>query len=325
MFGLEGGLMDAENAVLELEIICDGLDFPEGPVALSDGSVLVVEIGAGCLTQVFPDGRKSCVANLGGSPNGAAVGPDGAVYVCNNGGAKLRRENGCAWVIGQADDYSGGRIERVDLVSGESRILYTECGGHRLKGPNDIVFDQHGGFYFTDLGKTRTRDRDRGGIYYALPDGSRIDEVAFPLHTPNGIGLSPDGATLYVAESETARLWQYPVVAPGQLKIHPYPSPNGGSIVFGAGGYRRFDSLKVEADGRVCVATLEKGGITVIDPATGHAEHVPLPDRMTTNLCFAGPDLRTAFVTLSYTGRLGMLRWPRPGLKLNFADAPTKV
>ena len=106
-----------------------------------------------------------------------------------------------------------------------SRVLYDHCGPHKLLGPNDIVFDGLGGFYFTDLGKARARDRDWGGVYYALADGSRITEVAHPILTPNGIGLSPDGKTLYVAETETARLWAFDVEAPGVLAKAPLPVP----------------------------------------------------------------------------------------------------
>lgn len=314
----ESTLDSVEGTTPDLEIVCDGLTFPEGPIALPDGSVLLVEICAGCVSRIAPDGRRTVVAETGGGPNGAAIGPDGALYVCNNGGAKLLREGGLQRIVGQSDDYDGGRIERVDPATGACTVLYRACNGHPLKGPNDIVFDRHGGFYFTDLGKSRERDRDRGGVYYALPDGSRIDEVVYPLHTPNGIGLSPDEDVLYVAETETARLWRFRVRAPGDLEILPFPSPNGGTLVHGAGGYQRFDSLKVERDGRVCVATIANGGITVIDPRTGAASHVPMPDYTTTNLCFGGEDLRTAYVTLSSTGRLGKLTWPRPGLALNF-------
>lgn len=304
-----------------IEIVCEGLEFPEGPVALTDGSVLVVEIAAGRLTRIAPDGRKSCVAKLGGGPNGAAIGPDGAVYVCNNGGAKVLREGGRIRIVGTPDDYSGGRIERVDLETGAASVLYTACGDVALNGPNDIVFDRHGGFYFTDLGKTRRHDRDRGRVYYALPDGSHIAEIAFPLHTPNGIGLSPREDVLYVSETETARLWQYRILSPGRVETLPHPSPNGGSLVYAAGGeYQRYDSLKVERDGRVCVATLEIGGITTVLPAERTAATFPMPDPTTTNLCFAGADLRTVFVTLSSTGRLARMRWPRPGLRLNFSD-----
>lgn len=303
-----------------MELVCEGLGFPEGPIVLPDGSILVVEIAEGTLTRITADGRASTVADLGGGPNGAAIGPDGAVYVCNNGGFKWHREPGITRVIGQADDYSGGRIERVDLATGKFEILYDGCDGLRLRGPNDLVFDRQGGFYFTDHGKARERDLDRGAVYYALADGSHIREVIFPISLPNGIGLSPDEATLYVTETETARLWRYRIRAPGDLELVPYPSQNGGTLVYGPGGFHRFDGLKVEAGGRICVATLQNGGVSCVSPIDGFAEHVALPDRHTTNLAFGGPDLKTMYVTLSSTGRLVRLGWPRPGHPLNFVD-----
>ena len=186
-----------------------------------------------------------------------------------------------------------------------------------LKGPNDLVFDRHGGFYFTDLGKVRAREMDRGAVYYAKADGSAITEVAFPMVTPNGVGLSPDETTLYVAETEAARLWAFDIVEPGVVRKEPWPSPHGGRFVAGVGGYQRFDSLALDAEGRICVATLINGGITVISPDGRHVEHHPMPDPMTTNICFGGPDMRTAFITLSWTGRLVAVNWPAPGLRLN--------
>ncbi len=72
---------------LKLELVTEGLQFPEGPVAMADGSVIVVEIRRGCLTRVRPNGEHEVLAELGGGPNGAAIGPDGALYVCNNGDA----------------------------------------------------------------------------------------------------------------------------------------------------------------------------------------------------------------------------------------------
>jgi gluconolactonase len=305
------------GAVMEFRTITERLEFPEGPVALADGSVLLVEIAAGALTRVAPDGAKSVVARTGGGPNGAAVGPDGKCYVCNNGGFEWHRENGHIRPLTQANDYSGGRIERVDMQTGKVEILYTARGDVPLKGPNDLVLDAHGGIYFTDLGKRRPRDMDVGAVYYAKTDGSFITEVAHPMVTPNGIGLSPDGNTLYVAETEAARLWAFPIDAPGVVKKEPWPSPHGGRIVAGMGGYQRFDSLAVQEDGRVCVATLINGGITVISPDGRHVEHHPMPDPMTTNICFGGADMRTAYITLSWTGRLVAVDWPSAGLRLH--------
>jgi gluconolactonase len=305
---------------MDIRTVTEGLRFPEGPVACADGSVILVEIAAGALTRVAPDGAKSTVARPGGGPNGAAIGPDGRGYVVNNGGFEwLVDDEGRRRPSVQAKDYSGGRLERVDLATGAVEVLYRECGGHPLRGPNDLVCDTQGGIYFTDLGKRRARDMDVGGVYYAKRDGSGIVEVAHPLVTPNGIGLSPDGKTLYVAETEAARLWAFDIVEPGVVRKDPWPSPHGGRIVAGMGGYQRFDSLAVQEDGRIAVATLINGGITVISPDGRHVEHTPMPDPMTTNICFGGPDMRTAFITLSWTGKLVAVEWPSAGLKLNQA------
>jgi len=301
----------------EIREITSGLGFPEGPVWMPDGSIVLTEIRRGTITRVTADGRKTVLAETGGGPNGAAVGPDGKLYVCNNGGFEWHELNGLVLPGNQPASYIGGRIQRVDLDTGKVEDLYTECDRHPLRGPNDIVFDASGGFWFTDFGKTRERDRDRTGVYYAKPDGSLIREVVFPLDGPNGIGLSPDGKRLYVAETFTGRLWSWDVSAPGE--VVPVPGiGGGGNLVVGLPGMQLFDSLAVDSAGNVCVATIANGGITVVPPAGEPVTHVPMPDVLTTNICFGGPDLRTAFITLSSTGRLVATEWPRPGLKLAF-------
>jgi gluconolactonase len=304
---------------VDIRILAQGLEFPEGPVALADGSILLVEIAAGTLAHILSDGTRTVVIKTGGGPNGAAIGPDGKCFVCNNGGFDWHVDGTHRRPIGVAKDYVGGRIERIDLDTGAVECLYHTAGEVPLKGPNDLVFDRRGGFYFTDLGKVRARDMDRGAVYYAKADGSFITEVAFPLVTPNGIGLSPDGETLYVAETEAARLWAFDILEPGVVKKQPWPSPHGGRLIAGVGGYQRFDSLALDAEGRICVATLINGGITVISPDGRHIEHYPMPDPITTNICFGGPDLKTAFITLSWTGQLVAVDWPVQGLRLNYA------
>ena len=307
---------------LNLRVLCEGLQFPEGPIALEDGSVLVVEIRSGDLTRVDDGGRKRVAAHLGGGPNGAAIGLDGACYVCNNGGFSWHDfPDGTMRPGLQAPAYTGGSIQRVDLRTGEVRTLYDHCEGRPLKGPNDIVFDEHGGFWFTDLGKRRARDMDHGGVYYALADGTSIREVVYPLNTSNGIGLSPDGRRLYVAETGPGRLWAFDLEAHGQLAAARGDYPNGGVLVAEVPGFQLFDSLAVEADGAICVATLFNGGITVVSADGRSVDHVPLPDLFTTNLCFGGADMKTAFVTLSSTGRLARLDWPRPGLRTTAQNA----
>ena len=301
---------------LEGEVIATGLQFPEGPIALPDGSVLVVEIAGGRLVRVSAGGALDVVAELGGGPNGAALGPDGHCYVCNNGGFAWRTDAGFSRPTGPSAGYAGGSIQRVDMQSGAVDTLYTHCEGIALHGPNDIVFDAQGGFWFTDFGKTFEDRMLRGALYYARTDGSFVRRAAHPVLTPNGVGLSPDGGTLYLSETETARLWSYPIVGPGELALEPWPSPNGGRLVHGLPGYQRFDSLAVEAGGNICVATLVRGGISVISPAGELLEFHAAPEGYCTNLCFGGVDRRTAFVTLSGYGQLFAARWPRAGLAL---------
>jgi gluconolactonase len=304
------------NMKLQGEVMATGLQFPEGPIAMPDGSVLVVEIAAGRLTRVYPNGEKKVVAEVGGGPNGAALGPDGHCYICNNGGFSWRTDKGFKRPTGAATDYRGGAIQRVNLETGAVQTLYTHCGDIPLHGPNDIVFDRDGGFWFTDFGKTFEDRIMRGSVYYARMDGSHITCAAHPVLTPNGVGLSPDGRTLYVSETETSRLWSYPVLGPGELGHEPWPSPNGGRLVHGLAGFQRFDSLAVEENGNICVATLVRGGISVFSPHGELLEFHEAPEGYCTNICFGGADRRTAFITLSGYGQLFAARWPRAGLQL---------
>lgn len=304
--------------VADFEVVTTGLRFPEGPIAMPDGSVVLVEIAAGRLSRVHPGGEIEVIADLGGGPNGAAIGPDGHCYVCNDGGFNWVEQDGILFPVGTPDDYAGGRIERVDLTTGEFEILYSECNGHRLNGPNDIVFDRHGGFWFTDTGKLFDRRIERGGLYYATVDGNHIEEVLYPLDLPNGLGLSPNEDRVYVAETYVGRIWQYPIAAPGKL-ADPVIG-NADNLVYAPGGVAGFDSTAMERDGNICQATVFTGGVSVVSPAGELVEFVEFPDPLVTNLCFGGADLRTAYVTLSGTGQLVKMPWPRPGLPLNYLN-----
>ena len=294
-----------------MKTLATGLRFPEGPIAMPDGSVILVEIERGTLSRVTPNGTVQVIATLGGGPNGAAIGPDGAVYVCNNGGFKWQEGDGLLVPAGTPPDYSGGRIERVDPGTGAVTTLYRDCDGIKLNGPNDIVFDAHGGFWFTDLGKTYDLHKDLGVIYYARADGSHISRQIAHRDSPNGIGLSPDGSTLYFAETLTGRVWACDLSGPGQVNHATL------RLVVGLPGFQLLDSMAIDADGNICVATLINGGITVVSPDGSSVRHVAMDDRFTTNICFGGDGLRTAFITLSSTGRLVSMPWDNAGLPLN--------
>jgi gluconolactonase len=309
-----------EHDMAEMNIVTDGLRFPEGPVAMPDGSIILTEIEAGRITRVAVDGTKSTVATPGGGPNGLAIGPDGMLYCCNNGGFNWAGSNGMLAPHGIASDYSGGRIERINIATGAVEVLY-KSGDHGciLRGPNDIVFDEQGGFWFTDHGKMDygARCHDIVGVFYAKTDGSFIEEVIFPSNNPNGIGLSPDGKRLYAAETYTCRLMAFNVIAPG--KVDDAAGPGGPGIpIYRPAGYKFFDSLAMEASGNICVATIGECGISVVSPDGALVEFIATDDIFTTNICFGGEDMMDAWICLSGTGRLAKTRWNRPGLKLNF-------
>jgi gluconolactonase len=301
----------SDGAAPILSTVARGLRFPEGPVWQPDGSVLVTEIVGGTVARCLADGRIERIAATGGGPNGAAIGPDGLLYVCNSGGMAYTEVPSRGWILPgeQPADYGGGSIQRIDPDGGGVATLYTRCGAFGLRGPNDLVFDAAGGFWFTDHGKIRHRDRDRGGLYYARADGSMIREVIYPLDAPNGVALSPDGGRIYIAESFTARVWAWDVVAPGELRINPRARVHGGDLMIGLPGYHLFDSMAVDRDGNLCVATLgDACGITVIPSTGGTSCHITLPGPMPTNICFGGSDEMTAFATLSPQGEL--VSWP---------------
>jgi gluconolactonase len=310
-------------------VLAEGLRFPEGPALLADGSLALVEVERGTLMRITPAGALEEIAFLGGGPNGAKVGPDGAIYVCNNGGFVFHEEPGMLRPIGTPDSYVGGSIQRVDIASGEVTTLYGgennewpqpvgDSGSPLLKGPNDLVFEKSGHFWFTDMGKTREGSIDRARVFYASADGKSIHVAINHMLGANGIGLSPDEKKLYVAETVTGRLWEFDIEGPGKVVPRPWPSPNGGGrLLYGSSTLQYFDSMAIEASGNICVGTLLNGGISVISPAGELVEHVATPDVYASNLCFS-PDGRTAYITLSTTGRVVSTAWPRPGLPATY-------
>ncbi len=195
-------------------------------------------------------------------------------------------------------------------------VLYSECDGRKLQAPNDLVFDTAGGFWFTDHGVTTSEFRTHGALYYAKADGSKITQVLRELVTPNGVGLSPDGKTVYYAETFTGRLWSLPLAGPGKGgKVEGFTP---GQFVNCYPGLAYFDSLGVQADGGVCIATILAGGITTFWPGTKKVKHFAIPDPLVTNICWGGKTMKTAYVTASGTGKLLAIDWPKPGLTLAY-------
>ncbi|HEX4302932.1 MAG TPA: SMP-30/gluconolactonase/LRE family protein [Rhizomicrobium sp.] len=304
---------------MDFKEIASDLKFPEGPVAMDDGSVILVEIWSGAITRIKTDGTKQTIATPGGGPNGLAVGPDGHLYCCNNGSNfEMNMVNGLMIPGHTPAEHKGGRIERINISTGKVEVLYDSCDGVKLMAPNDLVFDTIGGFWFTDHASNNSERRMHGGLYYAKADGSKITKVLRELTSPNGVGLSPDGMHVYYAETMPGRLWDLPLTAPGVAAIPAGFTP--ANFVGAYPGLAYFDSLGVQADGGVCVATILAGGISTFWPGTMPAkfEHTPFPDLLCTNICWGGKDMRTAYITMSSTGRLAQCDWASPGLRLAY-------
>jgi len=321
----------------DFRVIATGLEYPEGPVYQSDGSILLVEIHKGTLTRVARDGSTQVVANLGGGPNGAAVGPDGALYVCNDGGMTwfpipaTSKTLPLLVPIGQPPDYTGGSIQRVNLKDNTFTTLYSQYNGGRLCSPDDLVFDSKGNFWFTDWGKQRATDRDITGIYYAHADGSTILQPISGRSAPNGIALSPDDSRLYVAETYARWIVYWELSAAGVIKKNPNTLDGSYLLTAGIPGQGTLDSMAVDEEGNVYVATMlpqgqdpsVPGGITVISPDGEILDYIELmvegkPEPLPSNLCFGGPERRTVFITLAGTGRLVACEMKIPGKALHF-------
>jgi gluconolactonase len=277
-------------------VVAERFEFPEGPAFDREGNLYVVEIRGGRVSRIRPSGAVEELAKTGGGPNGAQLAADGELVVANNGG------------------FSGaepGRIERIDR-SGNVRAWITHAGGAPLAKPNDLGFDAHGNLYFTSprwpaRGQTSAQ-APPGDVCFATPDG-----VARAVHTglafPNGIGVSPDGATLVVCETGPGKLHGFPILEPGSLG-----EPR---VVGDLGANGQPDGFAFDEQGHILCRGWETGRIWVFAPGSpACVETLAFEDDGVTNDCFGGPEHRTLFVTESKRGRVVAAEWKRPGMRL---------
>ena len=273
------------------QVVATGLDFPEGPTFDREGNLYITEIQGGRVSRIAPDGTVTVFAATGGGPNGSAFGPDGDLYVCNNGGDEP------GWVERIAPD---GTITR----------LFSEVDGRPLTSPNDLAFDAHGNFYFTDPvpGRPEPGTPQAGSVCFAGSDGE-VKRLVTDLAFPNGIGVTDDGGTLIVAESMTFKLHAFEIREPGVL---------GERREFGFLGDRNIpDGFAFDAAGNVLCCGFRSSQIHVFPPGGGgKLTTIDFDDDRVTNVCFGGPDFSTLFVTESGSGRVVSLEWERPGMVL---------
>ncbi|MEQ8313309.1 MAG: SMP-30/gluconolactonase/LRE family protein [Gammaproteobacteria bacterium] len=342
------------------QIVAKDLAYPESPAYCSDDSILLVEIRGERLTRVHPDGSTEKVASIPGGPNGLAMAPTGSngeqyAYICNCGGFEWfsyppGSDHPTLWIGGnQPANYTGGKIEKVNLGSGEVTELFgeyeippaalkahglSECKPpYKLRGPDDGVVDSAGGMWISDFGKQRPFERDITSVYYMAPGETSLKQVFYPLNSPNGIALSPDEKWLYIALSYERRVIKYEIAPGGTFKPNP-KTTDGSYLVTGEFiGSSVLDSMRVDSEGNLYVVTMLpegfdpnlNGGITVVSPEGDVLDFIEIksPDGaiapMPSSLCFGGTDLKTAYITCGGSGYLLSMPSRIAGLKPNFS------
>src|SRR5260370_41004770 len=142
-------------------------------------------------------------------------------------------------------------------------------------------------------------------------------QVFAHIYSANGIGLSPDERTLYAADTITARVWEMDIIGKGQSANMPFHQPGRLLATVPHGG--QCDSMAITAAGNIVQGMLNPGGLASISRAGKVGFTLLEGQHYVTNIAFGGDDMRDAYVTFSGTGCLVKMRWPEPGLVLNFS------
>lgn len=281
-------------------VIGEGLGFTEGPVFLQSGEIVVVSIDQGRLYRLTETGPR-VFAEPGGGPNGAAEGPDGSVYVAQNGGkwnAAVRK----AAVRKAAPDLTGG----VQVVSPDGAVRWLT---RDPIAPNDLCFGPDGFLYVTD--PTRRPSRDDGRLWRCHPETAEAELLVSVHWYPNGIGFGLEDDALYVASTQEQQIKRFPLVA-GRLGAPEV------AIQMTTG---HPDGFAFDADGNLIVCAVSwsdaPGEIQTWSPGGKLLDVLrPGPGRRYTNAALSAG--RVLAVTDSEGGRvLALDPWPRAGLMLH--------
>jgi gluconolactonase len=257
-------------------LLASGLGFPEGPVVMPDGSIVICDGNTGELLR-WADGAMSRFADTGGSPWGAILGSDGAIYLTQGGN-----------VPGAPDQSAVPGIQRV-RADGTVEQLSSSLAGHPLAGPNDLAFGPDGRLWFTDSGTEgddRYAEQQPGRLYVLDSSGGGELVIERPGVYPNGIAFDAQGR-LYWTESMGHRVCRLE-----DGKATTFAQLSDGHVP---------DGMAFAADGRLFVCTTISGGLTVLSPNGDVLEEITIGE-CATNCIFDGP---TLWVTATKVAELG--------------------
>ena len=267
--------------------LSDGFQFTEGPAPDAQGNVYFTDLRASLIYRWSLDGQLSVHREDAGGANGLFFDREGNLLACEG---------------------DRGRITAIDL-RGNVTVLAEQYNNTRFNKPNDLWIDPRGGVYFSDPaygGAEVVQDGEH--VYYITPQRNRVVRVIDDMVRPNGLVGTPDGKSLYVTDAGARETFRYTVNEDGTLSD---------KALFVAVGS---DGMTIDTQGNVY---LTQDGVLAFDRSGKLIEHIDIPSRPT-NVCFAGPDRRTLFITARssvYSIRMrvqGIPPWPK-------AEAPDSM
>lgn len=266
---------------LAIELIKDGFDGTEGPIGLADGSFIFTETRAERIIQVDAHNQVSTFLEKSNGANGLAFNKDGELFA-------VQVLNPTVGII---------------YPKGHEKVLATKFEGNALQRPNDLVIDKKGGIYFTDTGINATPENpnptdSRPAVYYLAPSGE-LTQVANDIGRPNGIQLSKDEQTLYVANTLGEYVLAYDINKDGSIKNRQDFARLRGWQDGSSGA----DGLAIDAEGRLYVAS--NAGIEVFTEGGTQLGVIAIPQKPQ-NLAFAGKNKSFLYVV----GRGAVYKFP---------------
>lgn len=285
-------------------VFASGLRFPEGPVAMPDGTWLVVEGGdRGCVTQITADGKERRTVAVTGLPNGLAVDSAGSIWVAEPKVPSLLRVT----------------------LDGKVEVFMTECHGEPFLYPNDLCFGPDGALYLTDSGIT-AEEFEPGGkvrpdfetcpmdgrVYRIGVETKTIEKIDSGVRFTNGIAFGPDD-DLYANETITGAVYRY------RRKCGGFGPRETFGNVWNESKYQTLrgpDGMAFGADGKLYVAVYGQGDVTVLGTDGKVAQRLRTQGGLPTNVAFGLAGQRKLYVTEYQLGQLEVFPVETDGLPL---------